>query len=80
MSPNERTIAAAINRVTYCPGIGTKRFARDMAHLAEHQPERELTAGQRKYLLEVAVRYRRQIPKETVALARRLLEQQEAPA
>jgi len=75
VTEDERTIARAIAQVTYCPGIGTKRFARDMANLAEHKPEHELTPPQRKYLFEVAVRFRRQVPRATVVLARQLLEE-----
>jgi hypothetical protein len=45
----------AIGGVTYCPGIGTKRFARDI------QGATELTAAQRLYLWQVVWRYRRQI-------------------
>lgn len=73
MTHDEITVARAIapSRVTYAPGIGTKRFARDMQFLADHSPERELTPKQHKYLVDVAVRFRRQIPREVVALARR---------
>lgn len=34
MTDAERAIAHALARVTFAPGIGTKRFARDMAALA----------------------------------------------
>lgn len=70
MTDAGRAIARALARVTFAPGIGAKRFARDMAALAEHKPEHELTPRQRKYLLEVAVKFRRQIPRDLVALAR----------
>lgn len=70
MEDRERTIARAIGSVTYCPGIGTKRFAREMAFAAERPDAPPLTPKQRKYLLEVAVRYRRQIASEVVELAR----------
>lgn len=69
MTESERTIAAALNRCTFCPGIGTKRFAREMAYTADHSPNFELTPNQRKYLLEAAVKFRRQIPADVVALA-----------
>lgn len=69
MTENEKTLARALERCTFFPGIGTKRFARDMA-LAASQPEpRPLTPAQRRYLLTAVVRYRRQIAAEVVALA-----------
>lgn len=76
MESRERKIARAIDpcRVTYCPGIGTKRFAREMAHAAaQAEPGPTLSARQRKYLLEVAVRYRRQLDPLIVLLARQML-------
>lgn len=76
MTSVEILMARAIGRVTYCPGIGTKRFAREMAFLADHEPDRALTPKQAKYLLEVVVRYRRQIPADVVGFARELLTQQ----
>ncbi len=47
--------AIAPGCVTYLPGIGTKRFARQI------QGVTELTDGQRKYLWQVVWRFRRQI-------------------
>lgn len=69
MTENEKTLARALERCTFFPGVGTKRFARDMA-LSAAQPEpRPLTPAQRRYLLTAAVRYRRQIPADIVKLA-----------
>lgn len=69
MTENEKTLARALERCTFFPGIGTKRFARDMA-LAAAQPEPgPLTPAQRRYLLTAVVRYRRQIPADIVKLA-----------
>lgn len=76
MESCERKIARAIApcRVTYCPGIGTKRFAREMAFAAElPEPGPELTLRQRRLLLEVAIRYRRQINPLVVQLAQQML-------
>lgn len=42
--------------------------------MAEHKPEQELTPKQRKYLLEVAVKFRRQVPAAVVAIARAEME------
>lgn len=74
MTPNERMLARALNQCTFCPGIGTKRFARDMAWLEQHNPEKELTPAQTKYLVTATVRYRRQIPPDIVAVARGMQE------
>lgn len=72
MTDNERMVARAIGLVTYCPGIGTKRFAREMAWAAEHNRDLHLTPKQRGYLLDVAQRYRRQIPEDIRTLATRM--------
>lgn len=72
MTDNERLYARAIapGMVTYLPGIGTKRFARDMDQLARYQPQRDLSTKQAHYLRQVVVRYRRQIAADIVRLAR----------
>lgn len=61
-------LAIAPPHVTYVPGIGTKRFAREIAQEAE-RADAEITEGQASYLREVVVRFRRQIPREVVTLA-----------
>lgn len=71
MTDDERKLSRALATVTMCPGIGTKRFARDMA-AQQYSPERELTPKQRKYLIESVVRFRRQIDPRVVELARSL--------
>lgn len=80
MTDNERLFARAIapGMVTYPPATGTKRFARDMARLAELSPAAVLTARQGLYLRRVVVRFRRQIPADIVALAQRELAEAEA--
>lgn len=70
MSPEQIAMARALAQVTFPPGIGTKRFARDMAETANLNPGAELTPAQAKYLTEAVVRYRRQIPAAVVDLAR----------
>lgn len=78
MDSRERKLARAIapGRVTYRVGIGTKRFARDMAFAAEQpEPGPDLTPRQRRYLLEVAIRYRRQLSPLVVQLAQQMLDQ-----
>lgn len=77
MTDSERLIARAIGNVTFCPGIGTKRFARDMAWMAEHNPLNPLTPKQAKYLCEVAIKFRRQVPADIVEVARRALAEME---
>lgn len=75
MTDNERMFARAIapSVVVYVPGIGTKRFARDMATLERLSPAAVLSPKQARYLRQVVVRFRRQIPADIVELARREL-------
>lgn len=70
MTADERKMALAISPmlVTYIPGIGTKRFARDIADLAE-LPDAAITEAQAVYLRQVVHRFRRQIPSAIVSLA-----------
>lgn len=79
MTDSERLIARAIatGLVTYPPGIGTKRFAREMAFMAEHSPLNPLTPKQSAYLCKVAIRYRRQVARDVVEVARRMLAEME---
>lgn len=69
MTENEKTLARALERCVFFPGIGTKRFARDMAFAAAMQEPPPLTKAQRRYLLTAVVRYRRQIAAGIVKLA-----------
>lgn len=75
MTESDRVFALAVapGKVTYPPGIGTKRFARDMAWLALMNPATVLTPKQARYLRQVVVRFWRQVPADVVALARREL-------
>lgn len=73
MTPAQISMATALARVTFPPGSGTKRFARDMADLATQQPDKVLTLRQAQYLAEAVVRYRRQIPAAVEALAKAAL-------
>jgi len=70
MTPEQIQFAQALSRVTFMPGTPTKRFAKDMAHCAEHQPERELTPKQAEYLRTAVIRFRRQIDAGVVDIAR----------
>jgi len=69
LTPDERDFARKLVRCKMRPGCYDKRFARDMAGYAEQQPDRELTAGQRDFLLKLVVRFRKQIDEDTVAQA-----------
>lgn len=72
MTEDQKTMARALVRCTFVPGIGTKRFAQDMAHLADYSPEREITPRQAEYLRTAVIRFHRQIPQEVVDLAKSL--------
>jgi hypothetical protein len=61
-----------LSRVTFVPGTGTKRFARNMAALAAQGSDPEITAAQAEYLRTAVIRFRRQIPADVVALAERM--------
>lgn len=73
MTENEKTLARALAACCFMPGIGTKRFAKDMAARAALPDAQALTPAQRHYLLTATVRYRRQIAGDVVALAEREL-------
>jgi hypothetical protein len=80
MTDNERMFARAIapGMVVYAPGIGTKRFARDMATLERLSPAAVLSPKQAIYLRQVVVRFRRQIPADIVRIARAEMQEMEA--
>lgn len=79
MTENEKTLARALAACCFMPGIGTKRFAKDMAARAALPDAQALTPAQRQYLLTATVRYRRQIAGDVVALAERELEADALP-
>jgi hypothetical protein len=80
VTENEKTLARELDRCVFFPGIGTKRFARDMAFAAAQPEPGPLTPAQRRYLLTAVVRYRRQIPADIVKLAEAELEADAAGA
>lgn len=61
MNKIERKKAAALGRCRFYPGSWDKRFARDMAWLAEHAPETVLTPAQKWALDAMVYKYRRQL-------------------
>jgi len=71
VTQSEIVMAKALNQCTFVPGTGTKSFAKFAANLAEHFPDRELTFGQKKYLSEAVIKFRRQIKTDVVDIARK---------
>ncbi len=62
MTPRERQIVEAFQRVTFLPGCSHKRFVRDMHTQMRRDPEKALTPKQAEHLVRLAWRYRRQMP------------------
>lgn len=69
MTEHQKTIARALAACAFFPGIGTKRFAADMALRALEDTPAPLTPKQHEYLCTAAIRYRRQISAAVVELA-----------
>ena len=63
MTDEQRDMARALGQCSFLPGSWDKRFARDMAAMAE-DPDAALTRRQAETLMEVCHRYRRQIGRE----------------
>ena len=68
MTPDEIRILDALVGCSFLPGSGQKRFVRQM-HSRERS--RALSDRQRDYLWAIAWSWRRQLPADLVALARR---------
>lgn len=64
MTNEETQLADALVRCRFQPASFDKRFARDIAAMAHQQPAKELTENQRRCLMKLVVRYRRQIEDE----------------
>ena len=77
MTDEEKRLALALDQCTFVPGIGTKRFAKDMAGIARGWAPYSLTPSQHKYLIESVIKFRRQIPADIVAVALRLQKEKE---
>jgi len=69
MTPAERSIAIALGRCSFLPGSWDKRFARDLAIVAERSPEIAYTERQSAHLLRLAHKYRRQLPSTIIEYA-----------
>ena len=68
MTPDEIRIVDALARCSFVPGTTHKRLVRQ---LAGRECKRPLTDSQRAYLWAIAWSWRRQLPADLVALARR---------
>lgn len=66
MTEDQVRLATALGRVTYLPGSSYKRFARNMASIAEHRPDIEISEAQARYMTSLAWRFRRQMPADLV--------------
>lgn len=61
MTEIEQRCVRALSRVTFYPGSGAKKFVSDMSGVLSKDPKSLLTAKQRRYLLDLTVRYGRQV-------------------
>ena len=74
MTDDQKRMAIALNQCTFVPGIGTKRFARQMADMARSDIDWDLSVKQAKYLASAVIRFRRQIfDGEVLAIANKEL-------
>lgn len=62
MTEHEIRLARALGACGFPAGHPHKRFCRDMASLAAHSPDKDLSDRQRAYMDHMAWRYRRQMP------------------
>lgn len=63
MTRDEQQICLAIGNVRYLPGTWDKRFARKMAEIAEQNPAKELSEGQKTQVYRILYKYRKQMPR-----------------
>jgi hypothetical protein len=66
MSEDERLIAIALGNCVFLPGTSQKRFAGNICGIAK--TTQQITEKQRGYLYMLAIRMRRQIPKDILKL------------
>lgn len=72
MTPHEIELTRALASCSMMPGTSHKRFVRNLAFVAEHEPAREISLRQRHYLELMAWRYRKQLPRSLVPDSRPL--------
>ena len=70
MTGDEIRCARALAGCTFPPAQWDKRFCRAMGEIAVGDPGRELTERQSLWIFKLTVRYRRQINKSVVHLAK----------
>lgn len=76
MTADELTIAKSFRAVKFgLAGTRTHKLAMDLCLMAENRPTTNLTNRQHAAMLRIAIRFRRQIAPETLALAQKLKEQ-----
>jgi hypothetical protein len=61
LTPHEIALIGALASCSMLPGTSHKRFVRDLAFVAGHSPEKEISLRQRHYLELLAWKYRRQL-------------------
>jgi hypothetical protein len=66
LTPHEIALIGALASCSMLPGTSHKRFVRDLAFVAGHSPEKEISLRQRHYLELLAWKYRRQISRSLV--------------
>lgn len=66
MTDHQRAVALALGQCSFLPASAQKRFCRDLAYVAEHSPDKELSPRQAHYMQIMAWRYRRQMPAHLV--------------
>lgn len=72
MTEDQIKICRAFKNVTFPPGTRTKRMALDLARDTDAAPMFELSPRQHEVILNIAIKYRRQLPADVVALALKL--------
>lgn len=61
MTELELRCTEALKKVNFIPGSVAKKFAADMLALAQKEPGRILTAKQHGFLLDLVIRFGRQV-------------------
>lgn len=78
MTEPQRELALALARVTFYPGSSMKRFAADMAARAANPGgTQRLTPRQHAYLIDLALKFRRQLPCSVVLMAEQMKGEQQ---
>jgi hypothetical protein len=62
MTKDQLLISKALGSIRYLPGSFDKRFALNLAHIAEDCQEKELTEKQNEWMYRLLYKYRNQLP------------------